>query len=122
QRTQPWQLAKDASRKAEVDGALYAGLEAVRIAGYLLYPYMPNLSARVCEQLGVAAPDRATWTDVARWGALVAGAPIKTAHRSSRVSSAPRPDRSRRRDRRARAPGRPAFRRGRRRGDRARER
>ncbi|HZP96896.1 MAG TPA: methionine--tRNA ligase [Candidatus Limnocylindria bacterium] len=78
QRTQPWQLAKDASRKAEVDGALYAGLEAVRIAGYLLYPYMPNLSARVCEQLGVAAPDRATWTDVARWGALVAGAPIKT--------------------------------------------
>ena len=55
QRTQPWQLAKDESKAREVDGALYAGLEVLRsIAGYLLYPYMPNVSARIAEQLGVA--------------------------------------------------------------------
>src|SRR5256886_10472267 len=70
QRTQPWQLAKDESNARRVDGALYAGLEALRITGYLLFPYMPTVSARICEQLGVTAPDRANWSDVARWGVL----------------------------------------------------
>jgi methionyl-tRNA synthetase len=78
QRTQPWQLAKDAARTREVDGALYAGLEALRLVGYLLYPYTPNVSARIAEQLGVVAPERATWTEVARWGGLRPGDPIKT--------------------------------------------
>ncbi len=78
QRTQPWQLAKDASRKSDVDASLYAGLEAVRLAGYLLYPYMPGVSARICEQLGVIAPERAKWSDVARWGVLKVGDAIKT--------------------------------------------
>jgi methionyl-tRNA synthetase len=78
QRTQPWQLAKDPTKAREVDGSLYAGLEALRLVGYLLYPYTPNVSARICEQLGVTAPERAAWPDVARWGALVPGAPIKT--------------------------------------------
>ncbi len=78
QRTQPWQLAKDPAKAREVDGSLYAGLEALRLVGYLLYPYTPNVSARICEQLGVTAPERAAWPDVARWGALVPGAPIKT--------------------------------------------
>lgn len=78
QRTQPWQLAKDPARKAEVEASLYAGLEAVRLAGYLLYPYMPSVSARICEQLGVAAPERAPWKDVARWGLLTAGGSVST--------------------------------------------
>ncbi len=78
QRTQPWKLAKEDARRGELEASLYAGLEAVRLAGYLLYPYMPNVSARICEQLGVAAPERATWTEVARWGALKTGAPVRT--------------------------------------------
>jgi methionyl-tRNA synthetase len=78
QRTQPWQLAKDESKAREVDGALYAGLEALRLVGYLLYPYTPNVSARICEQLGVGAPERVRWSDVARWGGLTPGDPVKT--------------------------------------------
>jgi methionyl-tRNA synthetase len=78
QRTQPWQLAKDGSKAREVDGSLYAGLEAVRLAGYLLYPYMPNVSARIAEQLGVAAPGSARWKDVGAWGALKPGGQVKT--------------------------------------------
>jgi len=78
QRTQPWQLAKDESKGRELAGSLYAGLEAVRLAAYLLYPYTPNVSARITELLGVASPKDSSWSDVARWGALKAGDPIKT--------------------------------------------
>ena len=78
QRTQPWQLAKDPARAREVDGSLYAGLEALRLVGYLLYPYTPNVSARICSQLGVAAPVSAIWSDIARWGALEPSQPVRT--------------------------------------------
>ena len=78
QRTQPWQLVKDASKSAELAGSLYAGIEAVRIAGYLLYPYTPNVSRKICELLGVAVPEEAEWSDVAKWGVLRPGDPVKT--------------------------------------------
>jgi methionyl-tRNA synthetase len=78
QRTQPWKLVKDEQRGREVDGALYAGLEAVRLIGYLLYPYTPNVSTKILDLLGVAAPDRADWRDVPRWGTLRKGDPIRT--------------------------------------------
>ena len=78
QRTQPWQLAKDPAKRADLEGSLYAGLEAVRLAGYLLYPYMPNVSARILEQIGAASPEGAAWPEVARWGVLAAGQRIST--------------------------------------------
>jgi methionyl-tRNA synthetase len=78
QRTQPWKLAKDEGKGRELEGSLYAGLESVRLAAYLLYPYTPNVSARICDLLGVTAPDKARWDDVARWGVLKPGDPIRT--------------------------------------------
>ena len=78
QRTQPWQLVKDATKTAELGGSLYAGIEAVRIAAYLLYPYTPNVSRKICELLGVSVPEEAEWADVAKWGVLRAGDPVKT--------------------------------------------
>ena len=78
QRTQPWQLVKDPSKTTELAGSLYAGIEAVRIAAYLLYPYTPNVSKRICEQLGVANPEEAEWGDVAKWGVLRPGDRVKT--------------------------------------------
>src|SRR5258706_6103057 len=77
QRTQPWQLAKDESKGKELAGSLYAGIEAVRLAAYLLYPYTPNISAKICELLGTSAPDGARWQDVAKWGVLKPGDPIR---------------------------------------------
>ncbi len=78
QRTQPWQLAKDPARRGEVEGSLYAGLEALRLVAYLLHPYMPNVSARVCEQLGLPAPEATAWSAVARWGMLTPGHAVRT--------------------------------------------
>jgi methionyl-tRNA synthetase len=78
QRTQPWQLAKDPAKRAELEGSLYAGLEALRLVGYLLYPYTPNVSARILDQLGAASPASARWSDVSRWGALAPSQTIRT--------------------------------------------
>ena len=78
QRTQPWKLAKDEGKRAELEGSLYAGLEALRIAACLLYPYTPNVSARILAQIGASAPAKAAWADVARWGVLRAGGPVRT--------------------------------------------
>ena len=55
-----------------------AGIEAVRLAAYLLYPYTPNISAKICELLGVVHPEKARWQDVAKWGVLKPGDPVKT--------------------------------------------
>jgi methionyl-tRNA synthetase len=50
----------------------------VRLAAYLLYPYTPNVSRKICALLGVPAPEDARWEDVAKWGVLRPGDPIKT--------------------------------------------
>lgn len=75
--TQPWQLAKDPQRRLELEGALYAGLEAVRLIGYLLWPYMPAISARICEQVGGPDPARTPFASVAGWGRLRGGDPLR---------------------------------------------
>ena len=73
QRTQPWQIVKDPARRAEVSSALYAGLEAVRIAAHLLWPYMPKVADAIAAQLGLPSPEHAGWSEVARWGVLEPG-------------------------------------------------
>ncbi len=79
QRTQPWQAAKEPARKAEVEAALYAGLEAVRLVAYLLFPYMPTIGPRIAEVIGVESPATARWEAVARWGLLQPGEQIRPA-------------------------------------------
>ncbi len=79
QRTQPWQAVKEPARKPEVEAALYAGLEAVRLVAYLLFPYMPTISPRIAEVLGVESPATAQWEAVARWGLLEPGKQIRSA-------------------------------------------
>ncbi len=76
QRTQPWQAAKDPARSAGVGPALYAGLEAVRLAALLLWPYLPNVAERIAAQLGLPSPEHVVWDEVARWGILRAGVPV----------------------------------------------
>jgi len=78
QRTQPWQLVKDESKGPELEGSLYAGIEAVRLVAYLLYPYPPNISAKICELRGGIHPEKARRQDVAKWGVLKPGDPVKT--------------------------------------------
>ena len=49
----PWSLFKE-GKQAEVEKILYAVLESVRLAAYLLAPIIPNLSSKIYQQLGFA--------------------------------------------------------------------
>ena len=66
----PWALAKDmeanGTRLAHV---LYNLLEATRICGILLTPFMPESCEKLFAQIGAPAESR-TWDAAAEWGAL----------------------------------------------------
>ncbi|MGE0451664.1 MAG: methionine--tRNA ligase [Vicinamibacterales bacterium] len=71
---EPWRLAKDASRRQELDSSLYATADAVRVIAELLRPFMPATAERMLGMVGHGVePD--SWRDL-RPGTLVAGTPL----------------------------------------------
>jgi methionyl-tRNA synthetase len=71
---QPWNLAKDESRRGELTGVLYASAETLRILAILVDPVMPGAAARLWEQLGIEAPlDAQRFPEAAGWGGLRPG-------------------------------------------------
>jgi methionyl-tRNA synthetase len=71
---EPWQLAKDESRRDELGGVLYAAAETLRILAILIAPIMPGAAARLWTQLGVTEPLEAQHLPAAgRWGLLAPG-------------------------------------------------
>ena len=50
--TTPWALAKDESLKDRLETVLYHLLEAIRVCGRLLSPFMPSTSRKIVDQLG----------------------------------------------------------------------
>jgi len=53
---QPWNLAKEESRRGELTGVLYASVEILRILAILIEPIMPGAATRLWEQLGIEEP------------------------------------------------------------------
>lgn len=53
---QPWALAKDPTREADLTRVLYDAAEAVRIAAVLLRPVMPNSAAEILRRMGDTRP------------------------------------------------------------------
>lgn len=49
--TTPWSLAKEESNKDRLETVLYNLLEAIRVCGILLTPYLPDTALRIKEQL-----------------------------------------------------------------------
>jgi len=77
----PWVLAKDASKKEELDQVLYNTIESVRALAVLLHPVMPATTTLLWESIGAQETmgDIANQRigDVARWGQLPPGSRIK---------------------------------------------
>jgi methionyl-tRNA synthetase len=69
---EPWVLAKDPSRRAELDAFLYRLLEGVRLVAVLVSPVMPRAAARVFAMLGLGT--REPLSDDLAWGRLQPGA------------------------------------------------
>jgi methionyl-tRNA synthetase len=71
---EPWRLAKDEDRRAELETSLYASADALRIVAELLRPFMPTTAERTLSMLGHAL-DSASWS-VLQAGTLVPGTPL----------------------------------------------
>ncbi len=65
----PWILAKDPQDRPRLASVLYHLLEATRICGILLTPFMPESMDKLFTQIG-AGPDCRTWESAGIWAAL----------------------------------------------------
>ncbi|MGA3027084.1 MAG: methionine--tRNA ligase [Bryobacteraceae bacterium] len=72
----PWKLAKDPGSRALLDETLYTAAESLRIICGLLYPVMPETTAKIWSQLGMPAPLDDLRTADLQWGRLQAGQKI----------------------------------------------
>ncbi|MCG6927823.1 MAG: methionine--tRNA ligase [Acidobacteria bacterium] len=73
---EPWTLARDPSRRDELDAFLYRLLEGVRLVAVLASPVMPRAAGRIDGMLGRA--DRAPGPDDLEWGRLEPGTSLGT--------------------------------------------
>jgi methionyl-tRNA synthetase len=74
----PWALARDPDPKhqQQLDDTLYVAAEALRIATALVYPVLPESSARIWAQLGMKEPLASVRLDKLAWGGLPPGQAI----------------------------------------------
>jgi methionyl-tRNA synthetase len=71
----PWTLVKKGPRE-KLDATLYTAAEVVRIATALLAPVLPDSTAKIWAQLGIATPLSAVRLDQLAWGQLPSGQAI----------------------------------------------
>jgi methionyl-tRNA synthetase len=71
---EPWRLAKDEERRAELETSLYVPADALRIIAELLRPFMPTTAERMLAMLGHAAAP-ASWSAL-QVGTLLPGTPL----------------------------------------------
>jgi methionyl-tRNA synthetase len=69
--TQPWALAKDEANAGRLNTVLYTCLEALRCAGILLSPVIPNKAEELRSQLGLSGAF--TLDEARQWGLTPAG-------------------------------------------------
>ncbi|MEE8460069.1 MAG: methionine--tRNA ligase [Phycisphaerales bacterium] len=73
-RTEPYKIAADESRRDELGAILYQCAEAIRISSLLLWPVMPDKSRALWEALGLQIdPGAGALHALAEWGGLVEG-------------------------------------------------
>jgi len=72
----PWDLAKDENQRQTLNAVLYRAAETIRWLAVMLYPVMPESTARIYGQLGLT--DRIAEIDPAqlKWGGLPEGTQI----------------------------------------------
>ncbi len=72
----PWKLAKNPDAQAQLNDALYASAETLRIAVALLHPILPESTLKIWEQLGMTTPLASLQINNLAWGQLAAGQAI----------------------------------------------
>ncbi|WNQ09421.1 methionine--tRNA ligase [Paenibacillus aurantius] len=77
--TQPWALAKDDSRRAELGSVLYCLAECLRNVSILLQPFLTQTPEKIRRQLGIEGAELAAWESLYGFGALPAGVRVQKA-------------------------------------------
>ena len=78
---EPWKLAKrrpDPVADADLAATLYDLAELLRIAAWLVAPFMPHAAAEILRQLGLTEVHDGDWTDATRWGLLEPGTQVRS--------------------------------------------
>jgi methionyl-tRNA synthetase len=86
-RTEPFKVAKDPARAGELASILAQCAEAVRIAGVMLEPFLPEKTAQLRAALGETAAG-GTFAERAAWGGLAAGTALDKCALFPRVEAA----------------------------------
>ena len=77
---EPWAIAKDESRTAELNQVLYNTAESIRALAVLLHPVMPATTQTLWESLGAQATlgdiAQQRISEIARWGQLPTGSRV----------------------------------------------
>jgi methionyl-tRNA synthetase len=74
----PWTLAKDEEQRERLGTVMYNLLEAIRLIGLLVTPFMPETGAKICTILGID-PDNQLLDNHDSWGLLMPGTMIEKA-------------------------------------------
>jgi methionyl-tRNA synthetase len=64
----PWVLAKQSDQRRRLQTVMYNLVEAIRLTGYLVSPFMPETGAKIAAQ--VKADLKAPWATAREWGRL----------------------------------------------------
>ncbi|MBQ1730536.1 MAG: methionine--tRNA ligase [Oscillospiraceae bacterium] len=68
--TMPWVLARDEANKPRLETVLYNLCEAIRFAGTLITPFLPDTGAKIFRQLNI---EPSTWESLESFGLLEEG-------------------------------------------------
>ncbi|RRJ66492.1 methionine--tRNA ligase [Paenibacillus oralis] len=71
--TQPWVLAKDEAKRAELASVMVHLAESLRFASILLQPFLTQAPAKIWAQLGIAPGELTTWESLHTFGLIPAG-------------------------------------------------
>ena len=74
--TEPFRMVKEASKRTELDLVLYNLLEALRIIGTLLAPFLPETSKEILSRIGYNGQEPA-FEDATKFGVLKPGSGVK---------------------------------------------
>ncbi|MWC29243.1 methionine--tRNA ligase [Paenibacillus sp. MMS18-CY102] len=77
--TQPWVLAKDEAKQAELASSMYHLAESLRIVSIVLQPFLTNAPRAMWAQLGIEAGELTTWESAKAFGTLPGGTRVSKA-------------------------------------------
>jgi methionyl-tRNA synthetase len=69
---EPWVLAKDPAESKRLNTVMYNILEALRVIGVVIAPFMPDASKEMLNRLGIGDVESQNFESVKKWGGLAA--------------------------------------------------